>query len=379
MNCNKNNTSMMIRCDGCGKWAHFRCADIDQKDWNTETDFICKICNDTVDEGVAKSGEGKSCGKPDDSLLDITLEIEKQNLEEVSVDTLMTPQKTSSQHEVENVEAGEVTLCNDIANNSVVKAGEGKNCDNPKVWLTPTTLEIEDLNNVEYVSIDPHTIQQKIADNKALCNNTVNVAVAKSGEGKTSSKPDGSLDNASEMEEQNYVEDVSIDPQMIEQKISSQPELEEVIACEEALVKRLNESECGGGSMGVNNEVLVNVISWVNEVKQKIPLSIVVAPKYTFSNKQIMYYGPTESEVSDKIVSMNSVVTAEEYFQASKHLLDGLKGKGNFNLYNTILKQKGKIHELKVKNAMNIIPIMFMDHVNNQLKLFKVKKIESSN
>ena len=42
MKCGRNNSIGMIRCDGCGRWCHFKCLQVDIV---TNEDFICNICH----------------------------------------------------------------------------------------------------------------------------------------------------------------------------------------------------------------------------------------------------------------------------------------------------------------------------------------------
>ena len=45
--CGKNNSNLMVRCDGCGQWEHFVCAGIKGRNDNEyDEDYICGNCND---------------------------------------------------------------------------------------------------------------------------------------------------------------------------------------------------------------------------------------------------------------------------------------------------------------------------------------------
>ena len=50
--CGTKNTKEMVRCDGCGRWAHIKCQ---QHEQHLEEDFICKICK--VDANLSDSAE----------------------------------------------------------------------------------------------------------------------------------------------------------------------------------------------------------------------------------------------------------------------------------------------------------------------------------
>ena len=45
VNCNKNNSNNMVRCDGCGSWCHFKCIPA-HTIWKKDQDFLCSTCNE---------------------------------------------------------------------------------------------------------------------------------------------------------------------------------------------------------------------------------------------------------------------------------------------------------------------------------------------
>ena len=53
--CGKNNSNDMVRCDGCGRWCHFRC--MDEKLIQEGDDYICGICQLKVDRALEDAND----------------------------------------------------------------------------------------------------------------------------------------------------------------------------------------------------------------------------------------------------------------------------------------------------------------------------------
>ena len=89
--CGKNNSREMIRCDGCGRWCHFRCI---EEEIDENEDFICSICEISEKSvNIAQqltNVENISPTNEQFQVLDVVpvMEVENQNHEEIGSDNI---------------------------------------------------------------------------------------------------------------------------------------------------------------------------------------------------------------------------------------------------------------------------------------------------
>ena len=179
-NCNKNNSSNMVRCDGCGSWCHYKCIPADII-WNKEQDFLCSTCNSKENamlppSNLKEEGELPDCG-PTKSLQD---KIIAKNLSAICLDGADTAPITDTQLTVINEEVGDKLNGEGETSNSVIVYG----CE---------PIPIDNGNGEKYeVSVLNEYIKEISSWYKQV-NNSVTEMV----KGKVVSSPDFQLDGCS--------------------------------------------------------------------------------------------------------------------------------------------------------------------------------------
>ena len=326
--CGKKNSKEMVRCDGCGGWCHFKCV-LDNEVVVGEQDYICGRCQTkasslTFDISVCTS-------KMDDKIRNLFKStcVQEQLTELSSVDIDANFDNAHTTH----------TENNSVPSNPEVELNGSEMC---------TTYEKENIMDI----------------NEILNDLVMNIET-----------------NADEISASEITSNGQI----------SEPYSSNVVqGCEVIPYKNCDGSRSGNTDSFV--DYMKEISAWYihgNDSICRTAGELVTLPEYQLDGKSIYFYDTTNicsnetqivirNEGKSNIEIMHTINDNYTNINDFSSILDTIKGDKNKDLLSVILKQKGKIDELRSMKNMMMMPSAMMAHVNflSQKLVDKEKKIQ---